>query len=120
MSLATRWCGLGAFALAALQPFWHAWLAPPAALPPWLVTAAGLAPIAPALVLFALRHRRAPYWAAVAALLYFCHGVMEAWSDRAVWPLALAEAALAVWIVATYGWDGMRARFGRKPAAPAA
>jgi hypothetical protein len=39
---------------------------------------------------------------------------MEAWSDREVWPVALAQAALAAWVVVTASWDGMRARFGRK------
>ena len=75
-------------------------------------------PILPALVLFALRHRRATFWAAVAALLYFCHGITEAWVDRSVWPLGLAEAALAAWVVVTASWDGMRARFARKAPAP--
>ncbi len=114
MSLATRYAALGTFALLALQPLWHAWLAPPASMPPALAAGLGALPILPAAVLFALRHRRAAYWAAIAALLYFCHGVMEAWSDRSVWPLGLAEAALATWIIVAYGWEGLRARLKRK------
>jgi uncharacterized membrane protein len=119
VSLSRRYAALGTFALLALQPLWHAWLAPPASLSPLLATGLGTLPILPAAALFALRHRRAPYWAAVACLLYFCHGIMEAWSDRAVWPLGLAEAALAAWTIVAYGWDGMRARFKRKAAPPA-
>jgi uncharacterized membrane protein len=120
MTLARRWCALGAVALLALQPLWHVALAPPrhGAI---AATVLGALPILPALVLFVLRHRRAPFWAAVAGLLYVCHGVMEAWTDRSVWPLGVAEAALAAWVVVAASWDGMRARFRRKaPAAPPA
>ena len=116
MSVARRWCALGAAALAVLQVLWHGWLAPPAS-HPWLVLVLSVLPLLPALVLFARRHPRAPYWAAVAALLYFCHGIMEAWADRTVWPLGVAEAALAAWVVGTYSWDGLRARLAKRRAA---
>jgi uncharacterized membrane protein len=114
-TVARRWCALGSGAMVVLHALWHGFLAPPAT----DVMARGVfllfvLPILPALVLFSLRHRHAPFWAAVAALLYFCHGIMEAWTDRSVWPLGLAEAALATWIVVTASWDGMRARFGRR------
>jgi uncharacterized membrane protein len=120
VSVARRWCALGSVALLALQPLWHAWLAPATSMP-MLATALGVVPIVPALVLFALGHRRAPFWAAAAALLYFSHGVMEAWVDRTVWPLGVAQAALAAWVVVTASWDGMRARMAarrQKAAAP--
>ena len=113
MTLATRYAALGAFALFVLQPLWHAWLAPPLQTPGLVAAAFGALPIVPALVLFALRHRHASFWAAVAALLYFCHGIAEAWTDRTVWPLGLAEAGIAAWVVVAASWDGMRARFGR-------
>jgi uncharacterized membrane protein len=113
MSLARRWCALGAAAIVVLRVLWHGWLAPPASLP-WATFALAVLPMLPAGVLFALRHRQAPFWAAVAALLYFCHGIMEAWSDPSVWPLGLAESALAAWIVVTSSWEGLRARLGRK------
>ena len=113
MTLAQRWCALGSVALLALQAFWHAWLAPASA-QPWLAVALGAVPILPALALFALGHRRAPFWAAAASLLYFSHGVMEAWVDRPAWPLGVAQAALAAWVVVTASWDGMRARFAAR------
>jgi uncharacterized membrane protein len=113
VTLAKRWCALGSVALLALQGLWHGFLAPPRS-GALLAVVLGAMPIVPALVLFALRHRTAAFWAAVAGLLYFSHGVMEAWSDREVWPVALAQAALAAWVVVTASWDGMRARFGRK------
>ena len=117
MTLARRWCALGTAAMVVLHAMWHGWLAPPAAWPK-AVFVLSVLPLLPALVLFARRHPRAAYWAAVASLLYFCHGIMEAWSDRSVWPLGLAEAALATWIIVTYGWDGLRARRARKATVP--
>ena len=120
MTLAQRWCALGSVALLALQGLWHAWLAPPAAMPAPLAAVLGALPILPALVLFAIRHRRAAFWAAAASLLYFSHGVMEAWADRTVWPLGVAQAALAAWVVVTASWDGMRARFAARRKAKAA
>jgi uncharacterized membrane protein len=118
-TLARRWCALGCAAMVVLHGMWHGWLAPPpTALLARVTFLLFVLPILPALILFSLRHRRAPFWAAVAALLYFCHGIMEAWVDRSVWPLGLAEAAVAAWIVVTASWDGMRARFARKAPAP--
>jgi uncharacterized membrane protein len=116
VSVARRWCALGSGALVVLHGLWQFRLAPSAL--PQLAYFVSILPILPALVLFGLRHRRAPFWAAVAALLYFCHGVTEAWADRSVWPLGLAEAALATWIVVTASWDGMRARFAARRKAP--
>ena len=120
MTLAKRWCALGVVALFALQFLWHAWLLPPERLSPWIAAGLGALPILPSLVLHARRHRHAAFWGAVAALLYFCHGVMEAWTTREAWAPALAEAFLAAWVVVCSSWDGMRARFARKPAAPPA
>jgi uncharacterized membrane protein len=117
MTLATRWCALGSVAMVALHAMWHGFLAPPRIGAGVAIALAAL-PIVPALVLFALRHRRACFWAAVAALFYFSHGVMEAWADRSVWPLGLAEAGLGAWIVVTGSWDGMRARFAGRRAGP--
>ena len=76
-------------------------------------------PILPALVLVLLRHRRAGYWGALAALLYFSHGVMVAWSSPGERWLGLAQAALSAVLVVAASWDGMRARFGKRPAPPA-
>ena len=119
-NLARAWCGLGCAAMVVLHGMWHGFLAPPPTpLLARVVFLLSVLPILPALVLFSLHHRRAPFWAAVAALLYFCHGITEAWTEPGVWPLGLAEAAVAVWIVVTSSWDGIRARFARKaPPAP--
>jgi uncharacterized membrane protein len=105
-------------ALAALQVAWHAWLAPPASTAPWAMAVAFALPLAPALVLLAARHRRAAFWGAVAALLYFSHGVMVAWATPAERGLGLAQAALAAALIVAAGWDGLRARFARRPSSP--
>ena len=103
-------------ALLALIIAWHAWLSPPASLPSWVAIAMHAAPLVPGLVLLALRRRSAAFWGALAALLLFCHGVMEAWTSPAVRALALAETLLCIAIIAGASLDGLRARFARKPA----
>jgi uncharacterized membrane protein len=65
-------------------------------------------------VLFALRRPGAWTWAGIVALLYFCHGVAEAWATPAERVPALVEVALSVLLVFSVSWEGMRARFGAK------
>lgn len=114
MSLARRYAMLGIAALFSLQFFWHGFLLPPARGHAWWIAALFSLPILPAVVLGLLRHPRTAFWGGIAALLYFCHGVMEAWADAQARPLALLEIALAIWLVLAASWDGMRARFVRK------
>ena len=117
MSIAGRVAAAAVVAMAALQLAWHGWLAPATGGAHWAVAAFFLLPLLPALVLLPARHRRAPFWGALAALLYFCHGVMVAWSAPADRAPALAEVALSVALIAAASWDGVRARFRRRPAA---
>jgi uncharacterized membrane protein len=102
--------------LALLIIAWQAWLAPPATLPPFIAVVLHIAVLVPGLALVALRHRTAAFWGALAALLLFCHGIMEAWTTPSVRTLALTEVALCVAIIAGASLDGLRARFRRKPA----
>ncbi len=92
--------------LALLQVLWHGVLrAPPAV----LVLPALLLALLP--LLLPLLARAAPrrlWWAAVAALLYFCHGVMEAWSAPAERGLALVEIALSILLIGALGADARR------------
>jgi len=120
VTLARRYAALGIVGLFALQFCWHGFLLPPVRMPGWTVAALFSLPILPALVLVLLRHPRAGFWGALAALAYFCHGVAEAWADSDARPLALLEAALSVWLVLAASWDGMKARFGRhrRPGGP--
>ena len=120
MTTARRIAGLAILAMAALQFAWHGLLAPPASMSPWLLAAVFAAPLLPALVLLAKRSARAPFWGALAALLYFCHGVMIAWAAPAERTLALVETALAAVLIVAASWDGMRGRFARKPSPPPA
>jgi len=110
MTLSQRYAALGIVALFALQFFWHGLLLPSG----WLIAALYALPILPAVALLLFRHRRAAYWGAVAALLYFSHGVMEAWADPAARPLALTETTLSVWLIVAYGWDGLQARMAKR------
>lgn len=101
-------------ALAALILAWQLWLVPPAHLPRTLAAALHLAPLLPALVLLLLRRRAAPFWGGVAALLLFCHGVTEAWSEPAARALAAVEIVLSVLLVFAASWSGLRARMARR------
>jgi len=116
MTLATRYAALGTGALVVLQFLWHAWLAPPARGPGWVVAGIFALPLLAVAVLFVARKPGAAVSAGMIALLYFCHGIMEAWAEPAVWPLGLAEAGLAAWVVFAAGWDGLRARIAARRA----
>ncbi|MBW8367203.1 MAG: DUF2069 domain-containing protein [Arenimonas sp.] len=119
MSAAQRITTAAIVALAALQLAWHAWLVPPVEAAPWALAIFFTLPILPALVLALMRHRRAGYWGALAALLYFSHGVMVAWSSPGELWLGMIEAALSTVLVVAASWDGMQARFN-KPRGPTA
>ena len=120
MTVAARVAAATIVALAALQLAWHAWLFPPATVSPWGLAALFVAPLLPALALLVVRRARAPFWGALAALLYFCHGVMIAWAAPAERGLGLAESALASVLIVAASWDGLRRRFGPRPVPPPA
>lgn len=46
----------------------------------------------------------------VAALLYFCHAITELWTVPDTWPMSLVELLLALWIIFTGNWDGLRVK----------
>jgi uncharacterized membrane protein len=119
MITAARVTGATILALFALQLAWHGWLSPPATTDAWPVAIFFALPILPALVLVLLRHRRAGYWGALAALLYFSHGVMVAWSSPGEQWLGGLQAVLSAVLVVAASWDGMNARFNKRPAPPA-
>ena len=105
---------LGMVLLLGLIVLWHGLLAPPVRMPPWLAMVLHAWVLLPGLVMLALRHRRATFFGALAALVLFCHGVMEAWTSPGVRIPALAEAALSVLVIAGASLDGLRARFAGK------
>ena len=61
-----------------------------------------------------LRRPRAPFWAAVLALVWFSHGIMVAWTRPPERVYALAEVALSLVIVFAASLPGLRARFARR------
>lgn len=119
MTMAKRLAAVAILGLFVLQLAWHGWLAPPVHAAPWAMALFFAAPILPAVGLLALRHRRAGFWGALAALLYFSHGVMAAWVTPEVRTMALLQVALSALLVVAASWDGMRGRFARRRAPPA-
>lgn len=105
---ADRW--LLAAALAALAGLYGVWLARGEHLVAALVVF--VAP--PALLLAGVLagRARARFWAGVFGLLWFSHGVMEAWSAPATRGYAWTAIALALAIVGAASAPGLRARFG--------
>jgi uncharacterized membrane protein len=106
----------GILGLLLLQWLWHGLIAPPLAVTPWIYAAFFCIPLLPSLWLLARRHRAALLFGALAALLYFCHGVMVMMNVPQLATLALFEVALSVLVVVAGSWNGLRARFTRKPA----
>lgn len=101
-------------AMLLLQWRWHAVIAPPTAVPPWTLVTLYSLPLLPCLWLALRGHRSAPLAGAIAALLYFCHGVMFAMGAPLLRGPALIEIALSLAIVFAASWNGLRARFMRK------
>ena len=61
-----------------------------------------------------LGRSRAPFWAAVLALVWFSHGIMVAWTRPPERAHALVEVALSLVIVFAASLPGLRARFARR------
>ncbi|HEX5122211.1 MAG TPA: DUF2069 domain-containing protein [Rhodanobacteraceae bacterium] len=95
--------------LIALQFAWYLLLAPPKAGSPWLALTFAL----PILLLPLLAHEsgwaRVLFWCGIAALFYFCHGVVAAWvgGPETRFP-AISETVLSVVLIGTVGWIGRR------------
>ncbi len=94
------------FLLAMLQVVWHGVLRPPPSA--MLVPAAIVLAILPlALPLLARSAARRLWWAAAVSLLYFSHGVMQAWAASGlVRALGWMELVLAVAVVGMAGGQG--------------
>ncbi len=103
-------------AIMALHALWYGWLLPPERVPLWLPITLAWLPALPALASWLRGSRLAPLWAGIACLLYFSHGVMEAWSDPMARTPALLEIALAVVCILAAGWPGLKKRrAGKRP-----
>jgi len=90
----------GYFGIMLLLPVWYGWLAPPSVLPPRVaLIVLGLPLFAP---LRGLLHARSytVAWSLFLSVIYFTHGVVEAYSDSGARWLALTEVALSLcWLV---------------------
>jgi uncharacterized membrane protein len=95
----------GYFGTFALLIAWYAWLAPSPHFPVALVLLLLVTPL-----LFPLRgllhaRRYTIAWSGFLALLYFTHGVIEAWHAAITRPLGLLEIALTLlWFVAAIAY----------------
>lgn len=58
------------------------------------------------------------FWAGVVALLWFCHGVVVAWSRPAESGFGWGVIVLSLVIVLAASWPGLYGRFGRRKATP--
>ncbi|MGB5297942.1 MAG: DUF2069 domain-containing protein [Thiogranum sp.] len=95
----------GYFGIMALLPAWYGWLAPPRTVPAQLaLLALGLPLFAPLRGLLHAR-RYTVAWSLFLCLLYFTHGIMEAYSDAEARWLALTEVALSLcWLAGGIGF----------------
>jgi uncharacterized membrane protein len=59
--------------------------------------------------------KRAPFWAGVFALFWFCHGVMAAWTRPGEAAYAWAEIALSLAVVLASNWPALAAKSGKRP-----
>lgn len=109
-----RW---GLIALLLLQILWHGFLPVPRSPLGWAALTVAVLPL---LVLLpgAWRARPMPlFWANLLCLLYFCHGVSEAWTTPEMRGWAFLEIALSVLVVSAYGAFGLRSRRAARAAA---
>ncbi len=90
----------GYFGIMLLLPIWYGWLAPPSVMSPRVaLIALGLPLFAP---LRGLLHARSytVAWSLFLSVIYFTHGIVEAYSDSTARWLALTEVALSLcWLV---------------------
>jgi uncharacterized membrane protein len=104
------------FALVALHWLWSWAAGPQPPLPGWLRPALFTLPLLAPAIAFLLGRPRAPLWAGIVALLYFCHGVAETRVDDGPWPWL--EIALSLLVVFAAGWPGIAAKWRKRRPAP--
>ena len=108
---------LGLLALLALQIAWHGFMPMPRSALGWSAFTIAVVPLV-LLLPGAWRARPGPlFWANLLCLLYFCHGVSEAWTEPSVRVWALLEIALSVIVVSAYGAFGLASRRAARAAA---
>lgn len=93
-------------ALLLLQPLWHALLPPPYGAGAWWLGLLAALPLLPPLAGVLRGNLRSMTWAGYLLMLYFCIGVMEAWSnpDQRL-PAAVQLALVIVCLTAIFGFS---------------
>jgi len=87
---------VGVIGLLLLMPAWIFWLSPAENWDPWFLLAIATLPLLPPLAGL-MRGRPYTYaWSGFIALIYFTHGVVEAWADSDARWLGMIEVLLAV------------------------
>ena len=115
---AWRVAALATFALIALQWAWTWAAGPHPHLAFWFIAGVWSVLLLPPAILFLLRRPRAPLWAGIVALFYFCHGITVARTGEMAWPWPWTEIALSLAIVFAAGLPGIAAKLARRRAAP--
>ena len=86
------------------------------AYPWWLLAGLLSLPLVLPALGFLLRKPRAPLWAGIAALFYFCLWIAEFRVAPSRW--AAAGIALSVLVVFAAGWPGIAAKLAKRRTAP--
>ena len=87
---------LGYFGIMVLVPVWYGWLAPPALLPAPAAILILCLPMFAALRGLLHAHRYTVAWSLFLSLIYFTHGIVEAYSNAAARWLAGTEILLSL------------------------
>ena len=116
MTRSRRLAATSIAALFALQLVWHGVLLPPVHAPRWAIVTLFCLPLLPSVLLLLASRPSAQFWGGVAALLYFCHGVTEAWTSPSTRALGVVELALSVAIIMAGSWDAIAARRAKRSA----
>jgi len=95
----------GYFGTLTLLTAWYSWLAPATLFPTALVLIVLLVPLLLPLRGLLHGHKYTFAWSCFLALLYFTHGVMEAYSDDLTRPLGLLEVAFSsLWFLSAMAY----------------
>ncbi len=117
MSVSHRVAVIALCALAALQVAWYGWWSPPTEISKSAAISFALVWFALPLLVARVDAGRALLVGALLALLYFSHGVMEAWASPSNRLPAVIEIVLTIIIVGCAGWPSWSKAASRKKSA---
>ncbi len=100
----------GLIALLLLQLCWHGFMPPPRSAMGWTALLVAVVPLVATLPGAWMARPMPLFWANILALLYFCHGVSEAWITPEMRLPAFVEMLLSVVVIGAYGAFGLQSR----------